>query len=252
MVAVQAAEADVLPLLVGREAEVGIAAVNGPVSVVLSGVETAVLEVAEKLAASGVKTKRLRVSHAFHSPLMEPMLAEFAAVAEGLSYVAPSIPVVSNVTGEIASAEELCSPGYWVRHVREAVRFAAGVEALAGAGASVFLELGPDGVLSAMGQDSLPEAVFAPALRADREEAQALSEALAQVFVRGASVDWVEVLRAAGVRGRRVELPTYAFQRERFWLEPVAVSADRGEAVDAGFWDAVERGDLPALADTLA
>ncbi|MFC0597434.1 type I polyketide synthase, partial [Streptomyces palmae] len=252
MVAVQAAEADVLPLLVGREAEVGIAAVNGPVSVVLSGVETAVLEVAEKLAASGVKTKRLRVSHAFHSPLMEPMLAEFAAVAEGLSYAAPSIPVVSNVTGEIASAEELCSPGYWVRHVREAVRFAAGVEALAGAGASMFLELGPDGVLSAMGQDSLPEAVFAPALRADREEVQALSEALAQVFVRGAVVDWVEVLRAAGVWGRRVELPTYAFQRERFWLEPVAVSADRGEAVDAGFWDAVERGDLPALADTLA
>ncbi|TGA96629.1 type I polyketide synthase, partial [Streptomyces palmae] len=231
MVAVQAAEADVLPLLVGREAEVGIAAVNGPVSVVLSGAEDAVLEVAEKLAASGVKTKRLRVSHAFHSPLMEPMLAEFAAVAEGLSYVAPSIPVVSNLTGAVASAEDLCSPGYWVRHVREAVRFAAGVEALAGAGASVFLELGPDGVLSAMGQDSLPEAVFAPALRADRNEAQALSEALAQVFVRGASVDWVEVLRAAGVRGRRVELPTYAFQRERFWLES---GVGVGDVVGAG------------------
>ncbi|MEU5424830.1 type I polyketide synthase [Streptomyces olivoreticuli] len=251
MVAVQASEADVLPLLVGREAEVGIAAVNGPVSVVLSGVEDAVEDVASKLAAQGVKTKRLRVSHAFHSPLMDPMLADFAKVAESLAYAAPSIPVVSNLTGVIASADELCSPAYWVRHVREAVRFADGVRALADRDVVTYLELGPDGVLSAMGQDCLPEAVFAPALRSGRDEVETVSEALAQLYVHGAAVDWTEVLRAGGVTGgRRVELPTYAFQREHYWLESTTPAA-AGEPVDAGFWDAVEREDLPALADAL-
>ncbi|WP_344379916.1 acyltransferase domain-containing protein, partial [Streptomyces rhizosphaericus] len=114
MVSVQAAEADVLPLLAGREAEVSVAAVNGPRSTVISGAEEAVTEVAGRFDAQGVKTKRLRVSHGFHSPLMEPMLAEFRLVAEGLSYAPPRIPVVSNVTGLIADAEALCSAEYWV------------------------------------------------------------------------------------------------------------------------------------------
>nr|WP_162890126.1 type I polyketide synthase [Streptomyces olivoreticuli] len=250
MVAVQASEADVLPLLVGREAEVSIAAVNGPVSVVLSGTEGAVEDVATQLAARGVKTKRLRVSHAFHSPLMDPMLADFAKVAEELTYAAPSIPVVSNLTGSIAAPEELCSPAYWVRHVRDSVRFADGIEALGSEGVSTFLELGPDSVLSAMGQDCLPDAAFTPALRTDISETRTVLEALAGVHVRGVRVDWVEVLRAGGVTGgRRVELPTYAFQRDRYWLE--TTTAATTDTADAGFWDAVEREDLPALADAL-
>ncbi|MFH8367652.1 type I polyketide synthase [Streptomyces sp. NPDC018031] len=254
MIAVAVPEADVLPLLAGREDQVGIAAVNGPASVVLSGVEAAVVEVAEALSARGVKTRRLRVSHAFHSPLMEPMLAEFERIAQSLTYAEPSIPVVSNVTGQVASAEELCSPGYWVRHVRDAVRFADGVRTLAGRDVVSFLELGPDGVLSAMGQESVPEAVFAPVLRKDRAEAGSLAEALAEIFVRGAGVDWSRLLTASGVVGRRVDLPTYAFQRERYWLESVPVAGDvvSGEGVDAAFWDAVERADLPALSDALA
>ncbi|EFL23225.1 modular polyketide synthase [Streptomyces himastatinicus ATCC 53653] len=120
MVAVQAAEAEVAPLLSGCEDRVGIAAVNGPSSVVLSGDEDVVLGIAGELAELGRKTKRLRVSHAFHSPRMEPMLAEFRSVAEGLTYGAPGIPVVSNVTGALASGDELGSAEYWVRHVREA------------------------------------------------------------------------------------------------------------------------------------
>ncbi|WP_414084046.1 type I polyketide synthase, partial [Streptomyces asiaticus] len=252
MVSVQAAEADVLPLLAGREAEVSVAAVNGPYSTVISGAEVAVAEVAGLLEAGGVKTKRLRVSHAFHSPLMEPMLAEFRRVAEGLSYAPPRIPVVSNVTGLIADPEALCSAEYWVRHVRETVRFADGVACLAGQGVVSYMELGPDGVLSGMGQECAPDAVFAPVLRSGREETASVMEGLAQIHVRGRSVDWAALLAPA--RPRPVELPTYPFQREHFWLESSVATAgtDPAGAVDADFWDAVEREDLPALTDTLA
>ncbi|MBA6433411.1 SDR family NAD(P)-dependent oxidoreductase [Streptomyces sp. GMR22] len=228
MVSVQAAEADVLPLLVGREAEVSVAAVNGPYSTVISGAEEAVTEVAGRFDAEGIKTKRLRVSHAFHSPLMEPMLTEFRRVAEGLSYAPPRIPVVSNVTGLVADPEALCSAEYWVRHVRETVRFADGVKSLVDQGATTHLELGPDGVLSGMGQECAPDATFAPALRTGRDEAASLLEALAQIHVRGRFVDWAALLAPA--RPRIVELPTYAFQRERYWLDPAAATADMASA----------------------
>ncbi|MET8682582.1 acyltransferase domain-containing protein, partial [Streptomyces sp. NPDC004647] len=212
MMAVQATEDEVLPLL---SEDVSIAAINGPASVVVSGDEDAVLAVAARLAEQGRKTTRLRVSHAFHSPLMDPMLGEFRAVAEGLSYEAPRMSVVSNLTGGVASAEELCSPEYWVRHVREAVRFADGVRTLAEQGVTTFLELGPDGVLSAMAQESVPDgAVTVPALRKDRSEVSTVLAALAQLHVRGVpAVDWTALFAGA----RRVELPTYAFQHQWFW-----------------------------------
>ncbi|GDY50737.1 hypothetical protein SVIO_013600 [Streptomyces violaceusniger] len=252
MVSVRAAEAVVLRLLAGREAEVSVAAVNGPRSTVISGAEEAVVEVVGLLEAEGVKTKRLRVSHAFHSPLMEPMLAEFRQVAEGLSYAPPRIPVVSNVTGLVADAEALCSAEYWVRHVRETVRFADGVRCLAGQGVVSYLELGPDGILSGMGQECVPDAAFAPVLRSGWDETASVLEGLAQIHVRGRSVDWAALLAPA--RPRTVELPTYPFQREHFWLESSATTAETGpmDAVDTDFWDAVEREDLPALTDTLA
>ncbi|KJK33562.1 hypothetical protein UK15_38940, partial [Streptomyces variegatus] len=162
---------------------------------------------------------------------------------------APRIPLVSNVTGGMATAEELCDPGYWVRHVRAAVRFADGVGALAEQGVRTFVELGPDGVLSAMGQDSA-DALFVPALRTDRPEAQTVTTAVTQAHVRGATVDWSAFF--AGWGTRPVELPTYAFQRERYWTvsEP-AGAGDRADPVDQAFWDAVERADVARVAETL-
>ncbi|MGW2819372.1 type I polyketide synthase, partial [Streptomyces sp. NPDC001415] len=213
MVAIRATEEEVLPHLTGG---VSIAAVNGPSSVVVSGVEDAVLAVAAHFAAEGRKTSRLRVSHAFHSPLMEPMLADFRAVVARLSFGTPTIPVVSNLTGRLAGPEQLGQADYWVQHVREAVRFADGIRALHAEGVTRYLELGPDGVLSAMAQESLPDdAALAPVLRKDRPEEAALLGALAQLYVRGASVDWAALYAGSGARW--VDLPTYAFQRERFW-----------------------------------
>ncbi|MGW3233845.1 SDR family NAD(P)-dependent oxidoreductase, partial [Kitasatospora sp. NPDC001095] len=249
MVAVKATEAEVLPLLTDN---VSIAAINGPSSVVISGGEAEVLAIAGKFG----KTKRLSVSHAFHSPLMDGMLEEFRAVAEGLDYAEPVIPVVSNVTGSVATAEELCSPEYWVRHVRQAVRFADGMRTLEAQGVSTFVELGPDGVLTAMAQECLTgAAAFAAALRTGRGEAQTALTALAAAHVHGSAVDWSAVF--AGTGAVRVDLPTYAFQQETYWpdLSHVARPALDGPAGDvfdsAVFWEAVEREDLGALAEAL-
>ncbi|WP_421109206.1 SDR family NAD(P)-dependent oxidoreductase, partial [Streptomyces sp. NEAU-S77] len=222
MVAVQATEDEVLPLLSDR---VSIAAVNGPSSVVVSGDEAAVSEVAARLAEQGRKSSRLRVSHAFHSPLMHAMLDGFRAALAALEFREPAIPVVSNLTGALATAEELCSPEYWVRHVRETVRFADGVQALSEAGVRTFLELGPDGVLSALVRESVPdEAVVVPVLRKDRPEETAAVTALARLHVTGVAVDWRAFF--AGTGARQVELPTYAFQRQRFWPTVAAVPGD--------------------------
>jgi polyketide synthase 12/polyene macrolide polyketide synthase len=224
MTAIQAAEAEVAPLLTD---EVSIAAVNGPSSVVVSGTEEAVRAVAARF--EGRKTRALRVSHAFHSPLMEPMLEEFHAVVEGLSFEAPKIPLISNVTGALATEEQLRSPGYWADHVRATVRFADGIQALAAAGASAFLELGPDGALAALaGQILADDAVVVPALRKDRPEETTLLTALAQAHVAGVGVDWPAFF--AGTGGRRIDLPTYAFQHERYWPRPAHPTGDVASA----------------------
>ncbi|EOD64310.1 modular polyketide synthase, partial [Amycolatopsis vancoresmycina DSM 44592] len=214
MVAVGAPEADVRAALTGDG--VGIAAVNGPAATVIAGEETAVLALAGAFAARGVKTKRLRVSHAFHSPLMDPMLAEFGAVAAKLTYHEPVIPVVSTLTGALA---EPSTPDYWVRHVRGTVRFADAVRTLADLGAGTFLELGPDSVLSAMVADSTDVPAI-PALRAGEAEPRALVTAFARLRTAGHRLDASVLLAGA----RRTELPTYAFQRSRFWLEPATPS----------------------------
>ncbi|MCX5209941.1 type I polyketide synthase [Kitasatospora sp. NBC_00240] len=222
MVAVQASEEEVLAAL---SAGVSVAAVNGPSSVVVSGDEAAVLALGERFAAEGRKTRRLRVSHAFHSAHMDGMLEEFGAVAASLSFSAPRIPVVSNLTGRIAAPEEITDPGYWVRHVREAVRFADVVRELDANGVTTFVELGPDGTLSALVQETLTDPVAVPALRRDRSETVTALTALGRVHVHGRAVDWTPLF--AGAAPRRVDLPTYPFQRRRYWLEPgSAQSAD--------------------------
>ncbi|MEV4383593.1 SDR family NAD(P)-dependent oxidoreductase [Streptosporangium sp. NPDC049644] len=237
MVAVQSSEEEVAELLAGREKEVSVAAVNGPSSVVISGTEEAVLEVATALEERGVRTRRLRVSHAFHSPLMEPMLEDFRTLASRLTYRAPRTPIVSTLTGRAADAEQLCSPEYWVEQVRGAVRFADGVRTLRARGVRAYLELGPDGVLTAMAQDTLtadPEThvhelptVLVPVLRKGRDEHGAVMTALAQLHVYGVPVDWRSVLPG----GRRVDLPTYPFEHRRFWPEG---SAGAGNVAAAG------------------
>ncbi len=217
MVALEATEDEVAPLL-GEG--VSIAAVNGPSAVVVAGEESEVVRIAGRFEADGRKTRRLRVSHAFHSPLMEPMLAGFADVVAGLAFAPAVVPVVANVAG--ALPEDLATPGYWVRHVREAVRFSDGVSALRAAGVGAFVEIGPDGVLSAMvGQyDDAPPTAIA-ALRKDRGEERAITAALAALHAAGVAVDWTAYF--AGTGARQVDLPTYAFQRERFW--PAALPA---------------------------
>ncbi|MFI2214646.1 type I polyketide synthase [Streptomyces sp. NPDC020141] len=246
MIAVQASEEEVLPLLTER---VSVAAVNGPRSVVVAGDEDAALAVVAHFADR--KSKRLTVSHAFHSPHMDGMLADFRKVAEGLTYAEPALPVVSNLTGALVT-DEMSSADFWVRHVREGVRFLDGVRALETAGVTSYLELGPDGILSALAQECVTEtAAFVPVLRAARPETETVAAALAHVHTRGTAVDWTAYY--AGTGARRVDLPTYAFQRTRHWPEPAAAprgpvaGADGGE-VDARFWDAVERADLGSLA----
>ncbi|MCQ8195248.1 type I polyketide synthase, partial [Streptomyces rugosispiralis] len=218
MIAVQASEDEVAPLLTER---VSIAALNGPTSVVIAGDEDAALEIAAGFEAQGRKTKRLTVSHAFHSPLMDPMLEPFRKVAESLTYEAPKIPVVSNLTGGIAPAAEIATADFWVRHVREAVRFLDGMRAMDAQGVTTYLELGPDGVLSALGQECLAgeseQVAFAPTLRSGRPEAETLTTALATLHTRGTAPDWAAYY--AGTGAERVELPTYAFQREHYWLD---------------------------------
>ncbi|MFF4298354.1 beta-ketoacyl synthase N-terminal-like domain-containing protein [Streptomyces vinaceus] len=246
MAAVQASEDEVLPLLTDA---VSIGAVNGPQSVVVSGAEEEVLAIQEHFTAQGRKTSRLRVSHAFHSPLMEPMLAEFGAVAAGLSPAELRIPLVSNVTGRIMTAEEVADPQYWVRHVREAVRFCDGVRTLAEAGATAFVEVGPDAVLAGLGPACLAQTtaeapVFLALSRRERDEEHTLVAALAQAHAHGVEVDWNGFFAGSGAR--RIELPTYAFRRDRFWALDERRGGDAGslglDAVDHPLLSAV----LPA------
>ncbi|MBY8843593.1 SDR family NAD(P)-dependent oxidoreductase [Streptomyces sp. SP2-10] len=243
MVAVQATEQEVLDLLAEASDQVGVAAVNGPTAVVLSGSADAVLGIAERLRGMGRKTKRLEVSHAFHSPLMDPMLDRFAEVAHRVRFARAGTPFVSTVTGRPVTGEELGSPEYWVRHVRQPVRFHDAVSALAADGVTTFLEVGPDGVLSAMGPNCLPadagSVAFVPCLRGGTGEAQSLTKAVVQLHTHGVPVDWsafsgtpVDWSAAFdGPRPPRTELPTYAFQRQRYWLDaPSAPPEDLGAA----------------------
>jgi rifamycin polyketide synthase module 1/2/3 len=217
MVAVGATESEVADLLGDDRAQVSIAAVNGPAAVVLSGAAEAVLALADQLAARGHRTKRLRVSHAFHSPLMEPMLAEFGRVAGRASYSSPRIPVASTVTGRLAEGDDLVTPGYWVREARAAVRFHQAVRSLEFAGARTFLEIGPADTLTAMARESLTgTSEVLPTVRRGYSESRSVRAALAGLHVRGHDI-------AIGPSSAYVPLPTYPFEHTRYWLETMTV-----------------------------
>ncbi len=248
MAAIAAAEEDVRPHL---GAELDLAAVNGPRAVVVSGPAPAVEALAARFKEQGCKTKLLTVSHAFHSALLDPMLEEFHRVAASLAYGQTRIPVVSTLTGKAAAQEELADPGYWVRHVRETVRFADAVAALEGEGVDTFVEVGPDAVLSGLVGDCLaaPErAAVIPAQRADRTGPVAAVEALARLALRGAPVDWAGLLPGA----RRIPLPLYAFQHRHYWLTSAGRTAPgAGTAADGAAVPVPDEEEGAADADEL-
>jgi candicidin polyketide synthase FscB len=270
MCAIAAPEAEVRAVL-DATLEAGIAAVNGPSSVVVSGVARAVAEVAAVFSDRGARTRPLRVSHAFHSALMDPVLGELSQVAAGLAHSAPRVPWAGALSGELITNPDA---GYWPAQARQPVRFAAAVTALAAHEVSAFIEIGPDGTLSSLGSAALDLAsqsgrasqgggtspVFIPVLRPKVPAAEAVVAALGAAHAAGVAVDWAAVLSA----GRQVELPTYAFQRERYWMSPAATLAlsaaggaravrdSAGTVAEARFWAAVEGGNLQELADTLA
>ncbi len=219
MLAVQASEHAVAPLLVPHAATLSIAAVNAPDQIVLAGSLQALDVIAQALAAQGIMATPLPVSHAFHSPLIEPMLDAFEAVAQTVTYQAPQIPVVSNVTGALATGDDLVTPGYWRRHARGAVQFARSVATLDELAIGIAVELGPRPTLSALGQRNsrAPETrAWLPSLRPQAEWAT-LIETLASLWVAGTPIDWLSF--DAPYARAKVALPTYPFQRQRYWID---------------------------------
>ncbi|MEV6802990.1 beta-ketoacyl synthase N-terminal-like domain-containing protein, partial [Micromonospora rifamycinica] len=228
MISLHASLEEVLPLLAGRGQEVDIAAVNSPHGVVVSGDEAAVAEIAAAVAARGRKTRRLRVSHAFHSPHIDAMLGEYGEVVRRLSFATPKIPLVSTVTGMPAPPDLMRSPDYWVGQAREAVRFLDTVSSLHHQGVRTFVEVGPDAVLSGLVHECLDDSssTVVPVLRRDHDEPSSLGLALARLHVEGGAVDWLPAL--APYRPVLLDLPTYPFQHQRYWLAPIA-PANAGE-----------------------
>ena len=239
MASLQASEEEVRTALgelpAAHEARVDVAGLNTPTQTVVSGDAEAADALVARFEAMGRKATRLTVSHAFHSPHMDGMLEAFGQVAAGLTYVQPSLPVISNVTGKPADVEagELVSADYWVKHVRQAVRFVDGVGATLDAGATTFLECGPDGVLCGLAAGCVAEneelasqVAMLPSLRKNQDELPALVSALSGLHVRRCRIDWQALY--AGTGAGRVDLPTYAFQRQRYRLE-AARSSDTSD-----------------------
>ncbi|NES40467.1 type I polyketide synthase [Moorena sp. SIO2C4] len=220
MVSVMASKSKVLETLkaMSRSEKVAIAAINGPQSIVISGEAEAVEAIATHLESVGIKTKQLQVSHAFHSPLMEPMLAEFEDIANQLTYNQPRIPLISNVTGT-KTDNSIATGKYWVNHVRQPVQFVQSMKTLHQEGYELFLEIGPKPILLGMGRQCLPEemGVWLPSLRPGVDEWQQMLSSLGQLYVQGAKVDWFKFDQ--NYNREKVILPTYPFQRERYWVE---------------------------------
>ncbi|TJZ76761.1 SDR family NAD(P)-dependent oxidoreductase [Rhodococcus oryzae] len=254
MLAVRAGEDHVRAMLedLGIE-DVDIAAVNGPDAVVVAGAEHSIEQTAEHLQRQSIRATRLNVSHAFHSTMMEPMLGEFAASAAAIAATEPAIPLVSNLDGRLAG------PGYgtaqyWVRHVRETVHFGAGLDLLRELGVTKFIELGPAaGLAGFVGQSSPASDVLTLAtMRKRRPEAFAVMHALARACEAGTPVEWVKLFPG----GCRITLPTYAFRRDRYWLDSTYATAETSANAnrDSGMIAADQCRDTEPLAieDTVA
>ncbi|BAZ33696.1 amino acid adenylation domain-containing protein (plasmid) [Cylindrospermum sp. NIES-4074] len=222
MVSLIASEKQVRQIIAPLHDKVAIAAINGPENVVISGVSKYISAISRKLEAQGIKTKRLQVSHAFHSPLMTPMLAEFEQVANHLTYKQPQIPLVSNVTGKL-SDHNIATAQYWINHIHQTVQFASSMQTLDQQGYEVFLEIGPKPILLGMGRQCLldKEGLWLPSLREGISEWQQLLSSLSKLYIAGAKVDWSAFER--DYVHQKISLPTYPFQRQRYWIQQVNI-----------------------------
>ncbi|NJK64762.1 MAG: acyltransferase domain-containing protein [Synechococcaceae cyanobacterium SM2_3_1] len=227
MVSVLADPETIQSAIAGYPDQVSIAAYNGPESVVFSGERQVVEAIARDLETKGTKVKQLEVSQAFHSPLMDPILDEFASVAREIQLSAPQIPVISNVTGQLIGSE-IATAEYWVQHVRQPVKFAQGMQALQEQGTEIYLEVGPKPILLGMGRLCASEedaGVWLPSLRPGLSDWSQILTSLAQLYVQGIRIDWVAFDRDYSFQ-KVSGLPTYPFQRERFWVEMSALEGE--------------------------
>ena len=220
MISVMADEATVAANIAPYDSEVSIAAVNGPNSIVIAGQDLAVQSIVAELHKQDIKTTQLQVSHAFHSPLMEPILAEFSRIAARISYATPARTIVSNATGKILTDEQLASD-YWVRHLRDAVRFADGMSTLQQElKIDTFLEIGPKPILLGMARGCVPAQYgsWLPSLRPDAEWSTLLAS-VAQLYVKGANIDWTGFERDYSEQRSKIVLPNYPWRRQRYWID---------------------------------
>ncbi|QNP67904.1 amino acid adenylation domain-containing protein (plasmid) [Streptomyces genisteinicus] len=234
MVALQATEEEVLPHLENHTDHVSIAALNGPESTVIAGDDETVETITRHFEDQGRKTKWLNVSHAFHSPHMDTILDAFHATAETLTYHPPTIPLISNLTGQIAD-DTIRTPHYWTQHIRRTVRFAHGITTLHTLGTTTYLELGTDGTAAAMTTNTLPTDTHAhvlTALRKDRPETTTLTQTLAQLHTHGHPIDWTTLLTPS--HPTTTPLPTYAFQHQRYWLPATSGGGTETDIAAAG------------------
>jgi acyl transferase domain-containing protein/acyl carrier protein len=224
---VTAPAAEVAPLLEGR-ANLAIAAINAPNQCVISGESVALAETVETLRERGVSVKELVVSQAFHSPLMTEVFDEFLAVLAGISFHEPRLTLISNLTGKVARPAELSTPEYWVRHIGEPVHFAAGMRALERRGRHVFVEIGPSASLTSLAKRCVTAADhrWITSVHPKDPDGSTIRKAVAQLYTAGVSVNWQGFY--AGRPARRITLPSYPFDRKRYWLPDGAGSATTG------------------------
>lgn len=229
MASISATEREVMEAVKPFEKSVSIAAVNGPESIVISGEKAHVEEISNTFRENGRRVKILKVSHAFHSPIMDCILEEFERVASEIHFCRPSIPLISNLTGKIISPEEVTKPAYWRDHIRRAVRFHDSMKTLESMEYELFVELGGDSTLSSLGMQCLDSerSIFLPSLKKDRDEWKTILGSLGTLYTRGINIDWQGFDRPYS--RSRVTIPTYPFQRKRYFLNPVAEQQKTGE-----------------------
>ncbi len=220
MVAVRLDEHRMQALLAAYREDVGVAAINGPHNTVISGKKNALRHIVAELEKEGVKHTALNVSHAFHSSSMECILADFSQIAQQVTYYSPTIPLISNMTGRQVT-DEATHADYWVRHIRASVRFEDSIKHLYQQGCRTFVEIGPTSTLTGMGQQCIEEddILWLASLRKNQPDWQALLDNLGQYYTSGRKIDWNSLWHDRGATGRKLELPTYPFQRERYWVD---------------------------------